>query len=392
MTWLGSAHSPLTPGAPGLRSTHDSPNAVRPRPRTLRWSWFVCAFMSNAGLFVLAAQSYSQEPGTSRGLKSTQESVTARAAGGRQFWREYNLAPFTSRQNTPGRPEQAVVDWIIQETGDETWHGEEVAVLSAGRGRLQVFHTPDVQDQVAEIVDRFVRPPQWQVLMKFEILSCSNLDWRSGLIHLLKPVATGPEGQHVWAVAPEDAALVRERLRRTSQARLLNRLSVAASNGQTSAVDAGQPMSYISGLELASGAFTAYNPVIGRVNEGVKLRVTPLWTPDGNSVDLRLLLTSRAVRRLHQAQSTAPLSTGNQNATVQVPEVSATMLDQSLRWPTSQVLLISAGVQPAMQDSKRGLLNFSGSAVELLVLGELEPPTPSRASSARTPAANAPGE
>ncbi|MBI3467074.1 MAG: hypothetical protein HY000_29010, partial [Planctomycetes bacterium] len=341
---------------------------------------------------VLAAQSYSQEPGTYRALKDAPGLVTSRAARGRQVWREYNLAPFTSRQTTPGRPEQAVVDWIIQETGDETWHGEEVTALSAGRGRLQVFHTPDVQDQVAEIVDRFVRPPQWQVIMKFEILSCSNLDWRSGLIHLLKPVATGPEGQHVWAVAPEDAALVRDRLRRTSQARALNRLSVAVTNGQTSNVDSAQPMSYISGLELASGAFTAYNPVIGRLNEGAKLRVTPLWTADGTAVDMRLVLTTRAVRKLHQAQSTAPLTTGNQNATVQVPEVSATMLDQSLRWPTSQVLLISAGVQPAMQDSKRSLLSLSGSAVELLVLGELDPPAAPRSTNSRTPAANGEGE
>ena len=362
--------------------THHSPIASAPL-RSSAWRRRVLALLILAGAFEWTVQCYSQEP--KRDSDDTAQFLSARAPGGRQLWREYNLNAYTSRQNSAARPEQAVVDWIIRQTGEDAWHGEDVAVLSAGRGKLRVFHVPDVQDQVTEIVDRFVRPVQWQVAMKFELLACTDLNWRSGLVHLMKPVVGGQEGQQIWVMAPEDAALVRERLRRGGQARVIRQQSVAASNGQSATIEAGQPVSYVSGLQLAGGAFTAYNPVIGRLDEGIKLHVTPLWTADGRAVEARFLLATRAVRKLHTAQSAAPLNTGNQNTTVQVPEVSATALDQTLRWPTSQVLVISAGVQPPMRDSKRGLLNMSGSPTELVVIAELEPPTPSRGATARTP-------
>jgi hypothetical protein len=41
-----------------------------------------------------------------------------------QVWREYDISPYTLRVTTTNRPEQAIVDWILRETGYEAWHSE----------------------------------------------------------------------------------------------------------------------------------------------------------------------------------------------------------------------------------------------------------------------------
>ena len=73
-----------------------------------------------------------------------------------QVWREYDISPYTLRVTTTNRPEQAIVDWILRETGYEAWHSEPLAILSADKRTLRVYHTPEMQAVVAEMVDRFV--------------------------------------------------------------------------------------------------------------------------------------------------------------------------------------------------------------------------------------------
>ena len=76
-----------------------------------------------------------------------------------QVWREYDIRPYTLRVTTTARPEQAIVDWILRETGYEAWHSDPVGLLSANREVLRVYHTPEMQAVVADIVDRFVNIP-----------------------------------------------------------------------------------------------------------------------------------------------------------------------------------------------------------------------------------------
>ncbi len=73
-----------------------------------------------------------------------------------QVWREYDISPYTARVTTTKRPEQAIIDWILRETGYEVWHSEPFGILSATPRTLRVYHTPQMQAVVADIVDRFV--------------------------------------------------------------------------------------------------------------------------------------------------------------------------------------------------------------------------------------------
>ena len=81
-----------------------------------------------------------------------------------QVWREYDIRPYTLRVTTTARPEQAIVDWILRETGYEAWHSDPVGLLSANRETLRVYHTPEMQAIVADIVDRFVNSAAERVM------------------------------------------------------------------------------------------------------------------------------------------------------------------------------------------------------------------------------------
>ncbi len=73
-----------------------------------------------------------------------------------QEWRDYDISPYTARVTSTNRPEQAIRDWILRETGYEAWHGDVVAVLRADHRTLSVYHTPEMHAVVSEMVDRFV--------------------------------------------------------------------------------------------------------------------------------------------------------------------------------------------------------------------------------------------
>jgi hypothetical protein len=59
-----------------------------------------------------------------------------------QVWREYDISPYSSRVTTTQRPEQAIVDWILRETGTDVWFSEPLGLLNASRNTLRVYHTP----------------------------------------------------------------------------------------------------------------------------------------------------------------------------------------------------------------------------------------------------------
>ena len=73
-----------------------------------------------------------------------------------QVWREYDISPYTGRVRDAAKPEQAVIDWVLRDTGTEVWFAEPLGILSANRTTLRVYHTPEMQQQVREVVERLV--------------------------------------------------------------------------------------------------------------------------------------------------------------------------------------------------------------------------------------------
>ncbi|MFM9118028.1 MAG: hypothetical protein ACKOU6_17910, partial [Planctomycetota bacterium] len=59
-----------------------------------------------------------------------------------QIWREYDISPFTLRAKGIEKPERAIVDWVLRETGTEVWFSEPLGILNANASTLRVYHTP----------------------------------------------------------------------------------------------------------------------------------------------------------------------------------------------------------------------------------------------------------
>ena len=66
------------------------------------------------------------------GLRVTKGSGTLPNEHG-QVWREYDISPYTARVKDSDRPQQAIVDWILRETGTDVWFAEPLGILSANR-------------------------------------------------------------------------------------------------------------------------------------------------------------------------------------------------------------------------------------------------------------------
>ncbi len=125
-----------------------------------------------------------------------------------QVWREYDISSYTARVTTTKRPEQAVVDWILRETGYEVWHSEPFGILSASPRSLRVYHTPQMQAVVADIVDRFVSSEAETRTFSLRIVTIDNPNWRVAAHRTLRPIPAQTPGVSAWLLPKEDAAVL----------------------------------------------------------------------------------------------------------------------------------------------------------------------------------------
>ena len=101
------------------------------------------------------------------------------------------------------------------------------------------------------------------------------------------------------------------------------------------------------------------NGYVPNLEEGFTLRLSPLLTFDGDSLDAAIELTANTVRTLHRTRVSAPSQVGASELSVDIPEVSETRLNQTVKdWPLGQTLLISGGIHPGILQDKNGFLNL----------------------------------
>ncbi len=262
-----------------------------------------------------------------------------------QVWRNYDIRPYTRRVTTTNRPEQAIVDWVLRETGYEAWHGEACAVLNAKQDTLQVFHTPEMQAVVAEIVDRFVNSEAETQAFGIRILTISSPNWRASALRYMTPIPVQSAGVQGWLVAKENAALLVNELRRRPDFREHNSPNLLVHNGQSTVISSLRQRGYTKGITRTAHVWPGFQPEMGVLDEGYSLEFSPLVSLDGTSVDAVIKL------RLHQIEKMVPVKLDvptqvapNQQTQIQVPQLTMCHLHERFRWPIEQVLVLSMGV------------------------------------------------
>src|SRR3954463_96631 len=262
-----------------------------------------------------------------------------------QVWREYDIRPYTLRVNTTARPEQAIVDWILRETGYEAWHSDPVGLLSANKETLRVYHTPEMQAVVADIVDRFVNSAASAYGFTLRVATVGNPNWRAKALTMMTPIPIQSPGVQGWLLAKENARLLISELARRTDYREYNSPQQIVNNGQSILLSTMRPRSYIRSAAVTQTAWPGYQPEMGTIEEGFSLEFSPLLALDLGSADAVVKLRLNQVEKMLPVKLDLPTTVApNQRVQIDVPQMTSSNLHERFRWPTDKVLLLSMGV------------------------------------------------
>jgi hypothetical protein len=302
-------------------------------------------------------------------------------------WRRYPIARYTRAASNQSNPQKAMIDWIFKRTGLAEWHGEKMAVLSASRTELRAYNSADVLKQVDEVVERFTNAVEDVLSVHVQFIAAVDTRWRYSVFNRLTFVGSGPQGQQIWTMRVDDAALVLSQMQVQQGFRKLADQRVEMINGQTLTIKTSEPRAFASGLQREGGAGAGFQARPDKIEESVVLKLSPLLNFEGDATDAMIDLTVNTVRSFHRTRVITPRDAGPSEMAIDVPEATQTRLEQTVKnWRLGQTLVISAGIHPGVLSSKGGWFNLPipgtyPTGTEVLVFLEAETISRSKSSS-----------
>jgi hypothetical protein len=281
-------------------------------------------------------------------------------SGQGQVWQEYDISPFTRRVTTTKRPEQMLIDWVLRETGYEAWHSDVVSVLSADQDMLRVYHTPQMQQVVGDLVNRFVNPQQMNHAFGLRVVTIGSPNWRETALGILKPIPVQAQGVQAWLLNKEDAALLLAQMSKRSDFREYSSPQLMVYNGQSIVLGSTRPKQYARSIIPRPGAFPPYELELGRIDEGYSLELSPLASMDGTTTDAVVKVNITQIEKMVGMSVDIPMpGGGSRRERIEVPQMSSCDLHERFRWPTDQVLLVSRGVVATPAPAAASVLPFT---------------------------------
>lgn len=270
-----------------------------------------------------------------------------------QVWREYDISPYTARVTSTNRPEQAVVDWILRETGYEAWHSSVVSILSADARLLRVYHTPEIQAIVGDVVDRFLRSEGDTQIVNMRVISVDGPNWRIRGQQVLKPVPVQTQGIQAWLVAREDASLLGAELKKRMDFREHGSPQLLIAGGQSAVVSMTRPRPYTADIVMRQDVWPGYETQTAQYDEGLSVEISPLGSLDGRSLDAVIKVSIDQLERMQSLSVDVPSAAApRQRTAIAVPQVSQFRLHDRFRFPVDQVLVVSLGIVPIPQTAE----------------------------------------
>jgi hypothetical protein len=262
-----------------------------------------------------------------------------------QIWREYDISPYTSRVTSTKRPEQAIIDWILRETGYEAWHSDPLGVLSANNRSLRVYHTQEMQNTVADVVDRFTSSEAATQTFALRVISLDSPSWRVKAQPLLRPVPVQTPGVCAWLLAKEDAAVMLSELRRRNDYREHSSPYLMVNNGQSTVVSAMRGRQYARDIISRPDLPTGSEMQMGQVEEGFNIDFSPLLSSDRRLIDATIKCDIDQVEKMLPIMLDVPSqATSRQRVKIEEPQMTHYRFHERFRWPVEHVLLIGMGM------------------------------------------------
>lgn len=307
-------------------------------------------------------------------------------SGHGQIWRHYDISRYTLKVTSTKRPEQAIIDWILQETGYEAWHGEPLGVLSANARTLRVYHTPEIQAVVADLVDRFVSSEAESTAFSLRVATVGHPNWRAKARRLLRPVSVQTPGVSAWLLAKEDAAMLLSDLGRRSDFRQHSSPYLIINNGQSTVISSTRTRNYIRDLIPQPNAWPSFQVEMGQIDEGFTLEFGPLLSADRRMIDAVIKCNIDQVEKMVPVVIDIPTTVApRQRTKIEVPQITHFRFHERFRWPVDQVLLVGMGMValPVPIDSKPWIpglpMGAAPTRADLLIFVEVKAKTANRA-------------
>src|SRR6056297_841950 len=264
-----------------------------------------------------------------------------------QEYRQYDLRPYTGYLTKHDRPEQAIIDWVLRETGSDAWFTEPFGFMNANRDRLSVYHTPEMHAVVSGVVDRFIAGSTDPQVLSLRVMTVGNPNWRSRLHPMMQNVSVQSPGVQAWLLTKENAAMIVSSLRQRTDTREVQAVDLVTYNGQSERLASTRGRNYVCNIRPSANppAWPPYEPETGEVQEGYQLELSPLLSKDGASLDCVIQASIDQVDKLVPVDLDLPLPSGQTHrARIEVPQVVSWRLHERFRWPSDMVLLLSCGV------------------------------------------------
>lgn len=263
-----------------------------------------------------------------------------------QVWREYDIRPYTNNVTGVDDPQQAILDWILKETGTEMWFNQPLGVLNADRNQLRVYHTPEIQQIVNAIVDRFVNTRGQTQNLQVSLVTVGKPNWRSAAYPVLQPIEVQSAGVEAWMVSKENAALLRSSLSRRGDFKDHGTGQISHADGQTVVLRNTKPVQFVRNFRWTPNQFPAYQPLVTTIDEGYTLEISSLSSLSGNTIEASIHCLVDQVENLDTVKVDVPGSVGatTDRVSLQIPRLVSWRLKERFRWPNDQVLLLSCGV------------------------------------------------
>ncbi len=281
-----------------------------------------------------------------------------------QYWEQYDLRPYTKELSTVDRPQQAIVDWILRDTGTDAWFTDPFGFINADRNTLRVYHNDQMQQLVRQAYERFVNGTTTPQAFGLRLIAIGNANWRARGHTLLRSVPAQSPGVQAYLASKENHALLMAMLRGRPDFKELTSVTISTHNGQPQSLEQLRTRNFVREFQRADGSWPPYLPVTGEIQEGYRLQMSPLLSLDKQSIDIVLKCHIDQVERFSNVTLELPLPTGQiHSGQIQVPQVVSWRLHERFRWPADEVLLLSCGVVASPQAPANNTLLGQGTSL-----------------------------
>ena len=291
--------------------------------------------------------------------------------GSGQYWVEYDIRPYCQALKGVDRPQQAVIDWIVRETGSDVWFNEPMGILTADRSTLRVYHNAGMQKVVAQVYERFVNGNNTPQVFGIKLVAIGNPNWRSKALPLMRSAPSRTPGVQAWLMSKENTAIFMAQLRQRQDAREIQSADVNMVHGQSQNLEQLRSRNFLKEyLPNTTSPYPPVTPSYGEIQEGYRMVFSPLLSLDGKTLDVMFKCDIDQVEKLNTVPIDSP--TPGVNMQVEVPQLVSWRLHERFRWPTDQVLVLSCGVIAAPTGTVQNTL-LTGGAPNILGLNRIIP-------------------